>query len=131
MEQNCVLSNILKNVFESLTTETTNFVDWYDYKTMEVTFGDTKESVGIGINANFTAIKTFYINKSYADYRKFTQTFRIGSNNANNGCWGVELAAANLNAPVGEMSFISNHIQIIQILMNLIAEEETRILKQS
>lgn len=135
MEKEIILKNVLKKVFDQITADVKDFIDWYGYKTAEVKLQDMKESIGIGINANYSAIKLFYINLndySESDYRRFIQTFRIGSSvdNVNRGYWGVELAQLNLVATVGNMAFINCHFQAAHRIIEIINKEELYALKK-
>ncbi|MFZ2151178.1 MAG: hypothetical protein WAZ75_03280 [Candidatus Absconditicoccaceae bacterium] len=127
-----IIKKTLLKVFNDLTSSATKFEDWYGYKTAEIKFSDMVENIGIGINSDNTAIKIFFIDKDYDsnDVRRFIQTFRIGIPTDKIGYyWSVELAQCNLRINPGNFRFISYHMQIAHLIIQIIEEAERHIFK--
>lgn len=122
-----IIQKTLLKVFNDLTASATKFEDWYGYKTAEIKFGDMIENIGIGINGDSTAIKIFFIDNIHDsnDVRRFCQTFRIGiPTHAIGEYWSIELAQGNLKTSAGAFQFISYHMQIANLIVQIIEENE-------
>lgn len=128
-----ILNGIMESVFNQITARTKSFIEWYGYKTAELELVDVEEKIGIGINKDFSAIKLFYIDREHyaeGDAKRFRQTFRIGSpENVKEPYWNVELAQRQLNAPIGDVRFLSNHIEALNQIMQMIYASERHALR--
>ena len=135
MEKEFIIRTVLKKVFEDITTDVTDFTYWRGYKTAEVKFKSMKETIGIGINHNFSVIKLFYIDRSHYtenDCRRFKHIIRIGQSKKEKGVyWDIGLVATHLNVPVGAMYFVNYHLQVALMIIQMIYSEELNIFTHS
>lgn len=123
-----IVQKTLSKVFNDLTQSAKKFENWYCYNTAEIKFQNMLENIGIGINSDCTAIKIFFIDKNYGntDLKRFKQTFRIGipPRKPLHTRWSLELTQDSLASEMYNFRFISYHMQVAHLIMQLIEETE-------
>ncbi|MHB8903654.1 MAG: hypothetical protein ACYC40_00930 [Patescibacteria group bacterium] len=107
-----IAKEMLKQIFNEITANASEFIEWGDYNLAEVMFPNLKDKVGIGFKLDNSAITLFYIEAvNYGPYyKKYRPTMRIGQAAAlENRYWDMQLEYYGLTGVKIKDDFLIQH----------------------